>query len=84
MSPKKTRRRRDRESTKSSPRKKRTVYAPQPDHMTTPPTVISVELGEDEKVEWHWTHFADGRSCVTGYTINELPRSKLRGIKRYS
>lgn len=58
-----------REITRYSPNKKRTVYAPQPDHLSLRPTVISVELDEDEEVEWEWTHFADGRSCVTGYTI---------------
>jgi hypothetical protein len=31
--------------------------------------VLSVELNEDEDVVWHWTHFADGRSAVTGYSI---------------
>lgn len=31
--------------------------------------VLSVELNEDEEVVWHWTHFSDGRSVVTGYSI---------------
>lgn len=51
------------------PGKRRVVYAPQSNHMSIPAAVISVELGKDEKVEWQWTHFADGRSCVTGCTI---------------
>ncbi|MDQ5854382.1 MAG: hypothetical protein M3380_20395 [Chloroflexota bacterium] len=48
---------------------KRTVYAPQPHNAPPSPQVISVELDEDEDVHWQWTHFADGRSAVTGYTI---------------
>ena len=54
---------------KESQDRKRTVYAPQPSQMLASAAVISVELGEDEDVEWHWTHSADGRSFVGGYTI---------------
>jgi len=49
--------------------KKRIVYAPQPDRISSAPALISVALSEDEEVEWHWTHFPDGRSMVTGYSI---------------
>jgi hypothetical protein len=48
---------------------KRIVYAPQPNHAQQAPAVISVELAEDEDVQWQWTHFNDGRSAITGYTI---------------
>jgi hypothetical protein len=53
--------------------KRRIVYAPQPDHISSAPALISVVLGEDEEVAWQWTHYADGKSCVTGYTIVEKP-----------
>lgn len=49
--------------------KKQTVYAPQLDTASAAPLVISVELEEDEEVEWQWTHFLESRSAVTGYTI---------------
>jgi len=49
--------------------KTRIVYAPQPHHISSAPALISVALSEDEEVEWHWTHFPDGRSMVTGYSI---------------
>jgi len=52
-------------------RQTRTVYAPQPKDDSKPPAVISVELDEDEDVEWIWTHTSDGESFVTGYTIVE-------------
>ncbi|MBV9790630.1 MAG: hypothetical protein JOZ51_20725 [Chloroflexi bacterium] len=48
---------------------KRTVYAPQSNDAQQTPAVISVELAEDEDVQWQWTHYTDGRSAVTGYTI---------------
>ena len=48
---------------------KRIVYAPQPDTSVSAPAVISIELAEDEDVEWQWTHLANGKSIVTGYTI---------------
>jgi hypothetical protein len=50
---------------------KRTVYAPQAERNSLPPAVISVELEEDEDVEWIWTHTADGKSVVTGYIITK-------------
>jgi hypothetical protein len=62
--------------------KKRTVYAPRPELGTRPPAVISVELGEDEDVEWIWTHTDDGVSVVTGYTITkgtDKPRQRKGG-----
>ena len=50
---------------------RRMVYAPRPEHGTKLPAVISVELDEDENVEWTWTHTADGKSIVTGYIITK-------------
>lgn len=50
---------------------RRTVTAP--GDAAAPGQVISVELGEDEDVEWQWTHDADGSSRVTGYRI--VPRA---------
>ncbi|VEP13989.1 conserved hypothetical protein [Hyella patelloides LEGE 07179] len=34
-----------------------------------PSTVISVEVAEDESVEWIWTIYPDGQKVVTGYNI---------------
>jgi hypothetical protein len=48
---------------------KRIVYAPQPDTTLSAPAVISIELAEDEDVEWQWTHLANGTSIITGYMI---------------
>ena len=56
---------------KTEKSKKRTVYAPRPEHNTKRPAVISVELDEDEDVEWTWMHTADGKSVVTGCVITK-------------
>jgi hypothetical protein len=38
--------------------------------------LLSVNVYDDEDVEWIWTHYADGRSAVTGYRIvYNLPTS---------
>ena len=49
--------------------KKRVVYAPRSDYSSIPASVVSVELSEDEDVEWLWTHYPNGQSIVTGYKI---------------
>jgi hypothetical protein len=60
------------ESSEHASAKKRIVVAPQTEPVGAQPgapAVISVEVAEDEEVEWQWTHDTDGHSVVTGYTI---------------
>jgi hypothetical protein len=47
----------------------RTLPAPASWGLVAAPAVLGVVLEADEDVIWHWTHFTDGRSMVTGYTI---------------
>ena len=62
-------------ATSSEEKQKRIVTAPQANlylNSTTnniPSTVISVELNENEEVEWVWTTYPDGQTVVTGYNI---------------
>jgi hypothetical protein len=49
--------------------KKRIVQAPSSGKSDLPGQVLTVELGEDEEVNWQWTHRQDGTSVVTGYDI---------------
>ena len=55
--------------------KTKIVTAPQsslssyPTATNIPSTVISVELNENELVEWIWTIYPDGSKVVTGYNI---------------
>ena len=55
-------------------RKKRIVTAPSSSLLSNnatniPSIVISVEVVEDESVEWIWTVYPDGQKVVTGYNI---------------
>ena len=59
----------------NSQEEKRIVTAPQQTSIlnsTTvniPSAVISVELKENEDVEWIWTAYPNGQRVVTGYNI---------------
>jgi hypothetical protein len=48
---------------------KRKEYAPLSDTAAGSSPVISVDLADDEEVRWHWTHYPNGQSVVTGYDI---------------
>ena len=52
------------------------VMPPAADNYLRPPALLSVEVDEGDDIEWIWTHYADGRSAVTGYRIvPKLPRA---------
>lgn len=55
--------------------KKLIVQTPPTGVVGAPGEVISVALNEDENVVWHWTHWPDGASVVTGYEIIQTKRS---------
>jgi len=47
----------------------RTIYPPTSSSFgMSSGALLSVTLGEDEEVLWHWT-YRDGRSVVTGYSM---------------
>lgn len=48
---------------------KRRVQAPVTGMSNGASPVLSILLEEDEEVRWQWTHYADGRSVVSGYEI---------------
>jgi hypothetical protein len=48
---------------------KRTEYAPVSDAAAGSSPVFSVDLADDEEVQWYWTHYPNGQSVVTGYDI---------------
>jgi hypothetical protein len=58
---------------------RRTEYPPGSDAPAGSSPVLSVDLAEDEEVRWHWTHYPDGRSAVTGYDIlkKEAERAEI-------
>jgi hypothetical protein len=52
----------------TSPTPRRIVTAPEPSNPRLRSTVLDVECGENETVEWHWTETLEGR-FVSGYSI---------------
>jgi hypothetical protein len=57
----------------------RTVLAPQNKARLLSGSVLSVKLGPDEDVHWQWTHYQNGKSAVTGYTITKKKRNRRSG-----
>ena len=61
--------------TSSQENKKRIVTAPRANlslnsnHINIPSNVMSVELDENESVEWIWTTYPNGQRIVTGYNV---------------
>lgn len=53
---------------------KRTVHAPQAE--VAPGVALSVEVAEDEEVNWQWTHGPSGDSRITGYQIVKRPPAR--------
>ena len=53
---------------------KRVVSAPAVCGADASSGVISILLGDDEDVQWHWTHYPGGGSVVTGYEIIKKER----------
>jgi hypothetical protein len=49
--------------------KRRVAQSPITDAAQGSSPVFNVELGDNEEVEWVWTHYANGQSVVTGYQI---------------
>jgi hypothetical protein len=49
------------------------VHPPQPEDVQTEFQFISVEVADDEDVQWHWTYTADGKRIVSGFTIIKKP-----------
>ncbi|MFH1007040.1 MAG: hypothetical protein V1800_05980 [Candidatus Latescibacterota bacterium] len=49
---------------------KQSVEAPKPTFQGAPAVLLSVQLAEDEGVQWIWTHTTKG-SYVSGYKITK-------------
>lgn len=49
-----------------------TVQAPPPTDSSILPSIYSIELRNDQEVEWQWTELSDGNRVVIGYKIIQL------------
>ena len=57
-------------SINSQTKPKKVVYAPSPsDSSYLFTSIYSIEINEDEEVEWQWLEFPDGNRVVTNYKI---------------
>ena len=60
------------------------VAAPMGCSLPRPSALLSVDVEDDEELEWIWTHYSDG-SVVTGYRIRlrlqvqSIGNTSLRG-----
>ena len=48
---------------------KKTVYAPSPSDSSLFTSIYSIEINEDEEIEWQWLELPDGNRVVTNYRI---------------
>ncbi len=53
----------------NEPKPKKVVYAPSPSDPSLLTSIYSIELDEDEQVEWQWLELPDGNRVVTNYKI---------------
>ena len=66
-------------SINSQPKRKKVVYAPSPSDSSIFTSIYSIEINEDEEVEWQWLELPDGNRVVTNYKI----LSKLETKQNY-
>ena len=52
-------------SINSQPKQKKVVYAPPPSDSSLFTSIYSIEINEDEEVEWQWLELPDGNRVVT-------------------
>ena len=53
----------------SQAKPKKVVYAPSPSDSSHFTSIYSIEIDEDEEVEWQWLELPDGNRVVTNYRI---------------
>ncbi|MGK7899754.1 MAG: hypothetical protein AB4372_40585 [Xenococcus sp. (in: cyanobacteria)] len=60
-------------SINSQIRQKKTVYAPPPTASYLFSSIYSIEINEDEEIEWQWLELPDGNRVVINYKILSKP-----------
>lgn len=50
----------------------RVIYAPPPTDSSIPPSIFSIQIKDDEDVEWYWTQLPDGNQVVTNYQLIKI------------
>lgn len=60
----------------SQQKNKKVVDAPPPSNSSLFTSIYSIEISEDEEVEWHWLELPDGNRVVTDYKIISQPKNQ--------
>ena len=63
-------------SINSQPKRKKVVYAPSPSDSSPFTSIYSIEINEDEEVEWQWLELPDGNRVVINYKILSKQETK--------
>ena len=63
-------------SINSQKKQKKIVYAPPPTDSDIFISIYSIEINEDEEVEWQWLELPDGNRVVTNYKILRKQETK--------
>ncbi|MEQ8970489.1 MAG: hypothetical protein RIE73_08845 [Coleofasciculus sp. C1-SOL-03] len=50
----------------------RVIYAPPPTDSSIPASIFSIQIKDDEDVEWYWTQLPDGNRVVTNYQLVKI------------
>ncbi len=62
----------------SQQKNKKVVDAPPPSNSSLFTSIYSIEIAEDEEVEWHWLELPDGSRVVTDYKIISQPKNQTK------
>ena len=62
--------------TNSQDKRKKVVYAPSPSDSSLFTSIYSIEINENEEVEWQWFELPDGNRVVTNYKIISRRKAK--------
>ncbi|MDJ0620378.1 MAG: hypothetical protein QNJ63_27175 [Calothrix sp. MO_192.B10] len=57
----------------SQGRRTKVVYPPDPTDSSLLTSIYSIEIEENEEVEWQWLELPDGNKVVTNYKIISQP-----------
>ncbi len=60
----------------SQAKRKKVVYAPPPSDSSIFTSIYSIEINEDEEVEWQWLELPDGNRVVINYKILSKQETK--------
>ncbi len=60
----------------SKSNQKKVVYAPSPTDSYLFTSIYSIEIDEDQEVEWQWLELPDGNRVVTNYKIISQAETK--------